>query len=49
VKRVVMFGHGSLNICSCMNMLMLMHCWVDYPFKSLNVCSPVEVLIQFWK
>jgi hypothetical protein len=26
VKRVVMFSHESLNICSCMSRMMLMHC-----------------------
>jgi hypothetical protein len=27
VTRVTVFGHWSLNICSCMSKMMFMHCW----------------------
>ncbi len=33
VKGVVMFGHGSLNICSCMSRMMLMRCWMIKEFS----------------
>ncbi len=41
LKRVVMFNHGSLNICSCMSGMMLIRCWVIKEF-SCCVFDPPE-------